>query len=78
MCVQHVWLACHLTLGNSSSCALQPLHNTTPNALYHSWLKLRLPHEVQPLIAGGPDIGPIQHSVLPDTTGAVLLCAQEC
>ena len=50
------------TFGINSSCALQPLQNTTPKALYHSWLKLRLPHTVQPLIAGGADIAASQHA----------------
>ena len=50
------------TLGISSSCALQPLQNTTPKALYHSWLKLKFPQLVQPLIAGGADIAAAQHA----------------
>ncbi len=50
------------TLGISSSCALQPLQNTTPKALYHSWLKLKFPQIVQPLIAGGADIAAVQHA----------------
>ncbi len=50
------------TLGISSSCALQPLQNTTPKALYHSWLKLKFPQIVQPLIAGGADIAAAQHA----------------
>ncbi len=51
------------TLGISSSCALQPLQNTTPKALYHSWLKLKFPQIVQPLMAGGADIAAAQHAV---------------
>lgn len=51
------------TLGMSSSWALQPLHSTTSKALYHSWLKLRFPQHVHPLIAGGADISYHKHTL---------------
>ena len=65
------------TFGINSSCALQPLQNTTPKALYHSWLKLRFPHTVQPLIAGGADITAFQHAAHdPPASGVLRVCAQ--